>query len=181
MKLKPALLIALFLLGALVTYAQPEEGSDSIPFNFSSRDTAFGVQAEVGGTYLIHDDSIEVHVAKATIYVSEHCPYQGRRTINQLKFGLAVETGSEGRWKIETAGQPIALDLVMIPKEEYSLYDLHFFIPKEKSTDLAKRWFVVEIQTGALDIPQEKNKKGYVYAHSCKDIFLTTESRSSKQ
>jgi hypothetical protein len=170
MKAKVVLLIAFLLLALSVVHAQSGE-SDSKAFHFSSRGTAYGVQGEFEGAYVIHDDSIEVNVAKAVIYVSEHCPYQGRRSINQLKFGLAAEIGPNGRWKIESAAQPIPLQLVMSPKEEYSLHDLYFLIPKERSGDLAKRWFVVEIQTDALDAPQEKNGKGYVYAFSCKDIF----------
>ncbi len=177
---KLLLLIAGLLLGASITYAQAKGESDSKSFHFSSRGTAFGVQGEFEGTYLVHDDSIELNVTKATIYVSEHCSYQGRRSINQLKFGLATETGFDGSWKTESAGPPLALDLVMSPKDEYSLYNLYFFIPKEGSLDLIQHWFVVEIQTDPLDVPQEKNRRGYVFAFSCKDIFLPTGIKKSK-
>ena len=175
MKHKPALLVVFFLMGASVGYAQSLAESVSAPFHFSSRGTAYGVQGEFEGTYLIHAESIEVNVTKATIYVSEHCPYQGRRSINRLKFGLAIETGPEGRWKIET-GQSLVLGLVMSPKEEYELSNLHFLIPKESGIDLTKRWFVAEIQTDALDLPDEKIKSGFVYAFSCKDIFVPLDS-----
>lgn len=181
MKSNVALLIVPLLLGMSVTYAQSAGESDAKPFHFSSRGTAFGVQGEFEGTYLIHDDSVEVNVAKATIYVSEHCPYQGRRGINRLKFGLATEIGPDGRWKIESAGQPLALELVMSPKEEYSLYNLYFLIPKDRSVDLAERWFVVEIQTDPLDVPREKDRRGYVYAFSCKDVFLRTDRKTNNQ
>jgi hypothetical protein len=177
---KLLLLIAGFSLGASITHAQAREESGSKSFHFSSRGTAYGVQGEFEGTYLVHEDSIEVSVTKATIYVSEHCPYQGRRSIKQLKFGLATETGFDGSWKIESAGQPVALDLVMSPKDEYALYNLYFFIPKEGSLDLVPRWFVVEIQTDPLDLPQGNNRRGYVFASSCKDIFLPTEIKKSK-
>jgi hypothetical protein len=177
MKPKLALLLSFLLLAAAVAYAQSEGESNSKSFHFSSRGTGFGVQGEFEGTYIIYDDSIEVKMDKATIYVSEHCPYQGQRSINQLKFGLATERVSDGRWEIESAGQPIILDLLMSPKEEYSLYNLTFSIPKDRNLDLAKRWLIVAIQTDALDVPQEKRKKGYVYAHSCKDIFLPTDDQ----
>jgi hypothetical protein len=177
MKRYAAVLIACFVLGIQGAYAQSDEESGSKPFHFSSRGTSFGVQGEFEGTYVIHQDSIEVTVAKATIYVSENCPYQGRRSINHLKFGLAVELGPDKRWKIETAGQPIPLQLVMSPKDQYSLHDLYFFIPKERNVDLSKRWFVVEIQTDALDVPGEKSGKGYVYAFSWKDIFLPDDRK----
>ncbi len=180
MKYKLAQLIACFLLGASFAYAQSGGESDSKPFHFSSRGTAYGVQGEFEGTFLIRDDSIEVRVAEATIYVSENCPYQGRRGINQLRFGLATETSSDGRWKIESAGQSIALSLVMSPKEEYTLYGLYFSIPKESTIDLTKRWFVVEIETEPLDVLQEKNRRGHVYAFSCKDIFLPPDTEKSE-
>jgi hypothetical protein len=180
MTYKLLLLFAGFLLGASIIHAQARGESDPKSFHFSSRGTASGVQGEFEGTYLAHDDSIEVSVTKATIYVSEHCPYQGRRSINQLRFGLATETGFDGSWKIEGAGLPLALDLVMSPKDEYALYNLYFFIPKKGSLDLVPHWFVVEIQTDPLDLPQEKNGRGYVFASSCKDIFLPTEGKKSK-
>jgi hypothetical protein len=181
--MKPSIgLLILFLLVCLSpAYAQSAGESDPQPFHFSSRGTGYGVQGEFEGTYLIDEDLIEVNVTKATIYVSEHCPYQGRRSINQLKFGLATETDSHDSWKIESAAQPIYLELVMSPKEEYSLYDLHFLIAKESGMDMAKRWLVVEIQTDPLDGPREKNKRGYVYASSCRDVFERGEGKTTKR
>lgn len=67
MKHKLALLVAFFFIGASVAYAQSVGESVSKPFHFSSRGTAFGVQVEFEGTYLIHSESIEVTVTKATI------------------------------------------------------------------------------------------------------------------
>jgi len=58
----------------------------------------------------------------------------------------------------------------MSPREEYTITDLHFSLPKERT--LEKRWFVVEMQEDAVDLPpSDKEKKGYAYAHSCPDIF----------
>ena len=173
MKTKFALLIVLVWLSATATYAQPGQATSAKPFSFSSRQSGFGVQGDFEGTYIIHDDAIEVFVTKATIYVSEHCPYQGRRSINSLKFGLVKYLGPEGRWKIDTFAPPVAVGVLMSPKEEYTLNNLYFVIPKERDADLTQRWFFVEVQTDAIDLPG--NHKGYVYANSRRDIFSRSE------
>ena len=180
MKIKFVFLIVFVFLGATVTNAQPGQAAGAKPFHFSSRQSGFGVQGDFEGTYLIRDYAIEVNVTKATIYVSEHCPYQGRRSINWLKFGLVKDLGSEGRWKIETFAPPVALTLIMSPKEEYSFYNLYFVVPKERDADLTQRWFVAEIQTDAVDLPIENKTKGYVYAHSRRDIFLHSADESKQ-
>jgi hypothetical protein len=139
------------------------------------------VQVELEGAYAIQDDSIAVSVTKATIYVSEHCPYQGPRAINELKFGLGVELNPNGKWKIESAAPPILLALVMSPREEYTLYNSHFLIPKGKDVDLAKRWFVVSIQTDPLEAREKPSGRGYVFANSCKDIFNQPEMTAQRE
>ena len=171
MRLKFTLLIAVFLLTSSLAAAKNSQPSEWKPFNFSSFGSGFGVQAELEGSYLIHDDSIEVKVNKVTLYVSETCPYQGRRSIERLKFGLATEAGAKPKWKLSKAGQPINLALVMSPSDKYSLYDLYFVIPRDTSVDLLNSWFVVEIQTDELDLPVDDRRKGFVFASSCRDIF----------
>ncbi|SRR5260370_12353625 len=129
MKVRFSYAIAFLLITTSSAQSQATVGK---PFHFSSRETAYGVQGELEGTYLIQDDSIAVNVKKMTIYVSEHCPYQGPRAINRLRFGLATEDGPNDRWKIESAAPPTLLTLVMSPKEEYTVYDSYFLIPKER-------------------------------------------------
>lgn len=182
MKLRLRLLIALLLLGTSIASAQSSVDSDAKPLHISSRGTSFGVQGEFEGTYRIYDSSIEVDISKATIYVSEHCPYQGRRSINFMRVNLGVDTPPESKWvwKPESKSQEIPLNLIMSPKEENSFFNLHFSIPKDRETDLSKRWFVVEIQTDAIDAPPIKGR-GYVFAFSCKDIFTKQGSDTLSQ
>ncbi|HEX6626227.1 MAG TPA: hypothetical protein VF064_21095, partial [Pyrinomonadaceae bacterium] len=114
--------------------------------------------------------SIEVYVRKGVLYASEHCPYQGRRRINYIKFGLWNQEAS--KWRVENSAPPLYLHVVLNPREEHLLSDLHFTLPKESTVDLAKRWLVVEIQEDALDAPAEEGRKGYAFVHSCEDIFV---------
>lgn len=181
MRIKLTALVLSLLLGTLAVSAQNAQSSGPRPFHFSSRGTPFGVQVEVEGTFLVRDDSIEVNMAEATLYVSEHCPYQGRRLISHLKFGLAVGTGPNGRWKIESAGEAMPLELIMSPREERPLYNFSTTIPFERGIDLSRRWFVVEIQEDSIDMPDVKERRGYTFAFSCKDIFLSCGSKSSQQ
>ena|SRR5215213_8027312 len=82
------LVFTFLLLGTSAALAQSVAESETRPFHFSSRGSAFGLQGEFEGTYRVNETSIEVYVSKATLYVSEHCPYQGRRQINYIKFAL---------------------------------------------------------------------------------------------
>jgi len=177
--MRPMLRLAFtsLLFGISVAYAQSTGEPEDKPFHISSRETAYGVQGEFEGTYRIYDSSIELYVSKATLYVSEHCPYQGRRGINYIKFGLWNEDAS--KWKVENNALPLYLNVIMRPREEYSLSDLHFSLPKESTIDLAKRWLVVEIQEDTLDEPIESGKKGYAFVHSCKDIFVKSNGNTS--
>ena len=168
------LLIFASLFPGSPAYAQSIDEPEGKPFHISSRGSAFGVQGEFEGTYHITDSSIEIHVSKGTLYVSEHCPYQGRRRINYIKFGL-WNNGASG-WKIENRASPLYLYAVMSPREEHHMSDLHFSLPTEIGLDLSKRGLVVEIQEDALDAPPlERGGKGYAFVRSCMDIFVKRE------
>jgi hypothetical protein len=169
MKSMLKLIFTFLLLGMPATYAQSADGSEARPFHISSRGSAYGVQAEFEGTYQVRISSIEVYVSKAILTVSEHCPYQGRRRINYIKFGLWNQEASN--WRVENSATPLYLYAIMSPREEQSLSDLHFTLPKEITLDLARRWLVVEIQEDALDLPVDSRKAGYSFVHSCADIF----------
>jgi hypothetical protein len=69
------------------------------------------------------------------------------------------------------AGQEFFLEQVMSPGDMHSLGELYFDIPKDNSIDLSKHWLVVQMEDTVLDIPEERRRKGYAFAHSCRDIF----------
>ena len=164
------LIFTFLLLGMSATYAQSADGPKAIPFHISSRGSADGVQGEFEGTYRVYESSIEVYVSKATLSVSDNCPYQGRRRINYLKFGLWNQEAS--KWKVENSATPLYLYAIMSPREEQPLSDLRFSLPRESTLDLVRRWLVVEIQEDALDLPVDSRKTGYSFVHSCPDIFI---------
>jgi hypothetical protein len=167
------------VLGVAAAYAQ-SPGEDK-PFHISSRGSAYGVQGEFEGAYRITGSSVEVYVTKGSLYVSEHCPYQGRRRINYIKFGFGLWNQDASKWRVENSAPPLYLYVDMIPKEEHLLSDLHFSLPIESNIDLAKRWLVVEIQEDALDAPAQEGKKGYAFVHSCEDIFIKRDNDVAEQ
>ena len=173
------LVFTFLVLSVPVTYAQSAGEVEDKPFHISSRGSAYGVQGEFEGTYHITDSSVEVYVSKGALYVSEHCPYQGRRKINYIKFGLWNQEASN--WRVENSAPPLYLHAVMSPKEEHALSDLHFTLPKDSTLDLARRWLVVEIQEETLDAPAEEGKKGYAFVHSCEDIFIKRGNDTAAQ
>lgn len=172
------------LLAGTICSAKGQTSSPEKSFHFSSVGTGFGVQGEFLGTYVIDDDAIRVNVTRAMIYVSEHCPYQGRRGITQISFGLATATSPNGAWKTETTALPTQLGIVMRPKEQQVFYGLYFSIPKKKGIDLSKRWFVVNIEDEILDPPPDKPEfsgRGSCFAHSCKNIFAESEDKAMRE
>ena len=163
---------------ALLMLSQPADADargarrqQRAPFKISSLGSPFGVQVEVVGTYVVNEHYVEVSVDRALVYVSERCPYQGRRFVTTLAVGLATTT-PRGRWEIENRSLPLPVERVLSPREEYRLAGLHFQIPRSAGTDLSKRWLVVETEELALDVPDnERDEKGYAFAHSRRDLF----------
>ena len=178
MKSTLKVIVTLLLLGISSVYAQSVDESEATPFHISSRGSAFGVQGEFAGTYRVSDSSIEVYVSKATLYVSEHCPYQGRRRINYITLGLWNQEASQSR--LANRAEALHLYVVMSPREEHVMSDLRFSLPMDSTVDLAKRLLVVEIQEDTLDGPAQSGK-GYAYVHSCPDIFVKKPHSATDQ
>ena len=169
--------LALAAAAALLAASLPAESrargarQQGVPFNISSRGSAFGVQVGVVGTYTVNETHVEVSVERVLIYVSEHCPYQGRRFVNTLTVGLAKKS-PRGGWEFENRGLPVFVEQVLSPREEHGLAGLHFRIPRSANTDLSQRWLVVETEELDLDAPDEdRGVKGYAFAHSRRDLF----------
>lgn len=170
---------ALAAVAALLLASQPSETRARVAqeqpqsFAISSLGTAFAVQVSVVGTYNVSENYVDVHVERLFIRVSEHCPYQGRRFVNTIVVGLAT-TSKRGGWEIENRSLPVFVEHVMGPREEHRLVNLHFRIPRNEGTDISKRWLVVATEEMALDVPdQEKDEKGYAFAHSCRHLFAS--------
>jgi hypothetical protein len=170
-------LVLLLLLGMSPAVAQSTDEREAKPFHITSRGTAYGVQGEFEGTYRVSDSSIDVYVSKATLYVSDHPPYQGRRRINSFTFGLWNEEATG--WKNENRAPPIYVYVVMNPREEHLMFDLRFSLPVESSLDLTKRSLVVEIQEDTLDAPLKGS--GYAFVHGCPNMFVQERSTSKHQ
>src|ERR1700724_1221031 len=69
--------------------------------------------------------------SKGALYVSEHCPYPGRRRINYIKFGLWNDDAA--KWRVENSAPPLYLYAIMSPREELATSDLDFSLPKESA------------------------------------------------
>lgn len=170
---------ALAAAALLLLVSQPSETRAQVaqeqqrpkPFVISSLGTAFGVQVAVVGTYTVGEKHVDVYVERLLIRVSEHCPYQGRRFVNTLLFGLGT-TGKRGGWEMENRSLPVFVERVMAPREEHRLVGLRFQIPRNEGADLSKRWLAVEIEETSLDVPDgDPDAKGYHFAHSCRTLF----------
>ena len=168
---------ALSAVAALLLLAQAADASAggalrrTGTFKVSSLSSPFGVQVEVEGTYTANEDYVEVNVDRALIYVSERCPYQGRRFVTTLSVGLGAPS-PRGSWEMENRSLPVVVEQVLRPREEYRLAGLHLQIPRSEGADLTKRWLVVETEELDLDAPEpERDVKGYAFAHSRKCVF----------
>lgn len=161
---------AVLLLFAARPADAQEAKRENVPFIVSSLGTAFGVQVKVESTYTVYDTYVEVNVGRAFVYVSDHCPYKGRRFVNTILVGLATKAQGGG-WRVENRSLPVFVEQVMSPAEEYGLADLSFRIPRSAKTDLRERWLVVEVEELDIDAPDEREVKGYAFAHSRRDLF----------
>ena len=176
-----SLLIALVLLSCSAsalaqevpeTLAQDVSKPVAVPFRFSSFDTPFAMQGDFEGEYRVLPDSIEVRLTKASVRISLHCPYKGRREFAALRFVLASHK-PDGKWDMVFKSPKLPVGWIMKPGDEYTFEgDLHLSIPKEPTTDLSKHWFVAQMDDMVLDLPgDEARRPGYALAMSCKDIF----------
>ena len=150
--------------------AQGGVSPEARPFAVSSLNTGFATQGDFEGEYRVYADRIELKVTRANIYLSEHCPYKGLRLLSAVKFGLAKGIDG-GRWKMLDAGREFLHEQVMRPGDTYDLGELYFDIPRDGSLDLSKQWLVVQMEEYALDIPEERHRPGFAFAHSRRDIF----------
>ncbi|MGH9941540.1 MAG: hypothetical protein ACRD9R_04165 [Pyrinomonadaceae bacterium] len=168
--------LALFILLAISPMARAQDAGspEARRFSISSLNSAFGVQGDFEGEYRVYPGRIELKLTKANIHVSEHCPYKGRRLLSALKFGLAKSIDAE-QWDIADAGPDLLLGQVSSPGDVYRVGEFYFHIPRDDSADLSKRWLVAQIEDTALDVPEAKRRKGYAFAHSCRDIFTPTK------
>jgi hypothetical protein len=167
--------LTLVILLTVFSFAKAQNfgGLETYSLKISSLNTAFATQGDFEGEYRIFPDRIELKLTKAEIYLSDKCPYKGRRRLSSLKFGLATNTEGK-RWNISYTGQELFLNQIMYPKDLYSLGELYFIIPIDNSVDLSKHWFVAEVEESLLDVGVER--KGYAYAHSYKDVFRRNKS-----
>lgn len=169
------LVFTLIAIAFLATPAQvaPGPAPDARPFRISSIGTAFGVQTQVDGEYVIEADRIRLRITRAEILVSEHCPYKGRRQLSKLRIDLATRV--EGRsWKSNQKGQTLLLNNVMGPGEKFEFNEVYLDIPLDAGTDLSKHWMVLMIEEVSLDLPELpdlQDRKGYSFAHSACDVF----------
>ena len=164
--------LALMILLMVSPLALAQSGdSESHSFVITSLNSAFGVQGVFEGEYRVLANRIQINLKKAEIRISENCPYQGRRLISSVKFGLAVST-EDNRWKIARAsGNEYRPRRIMFPGDTYDLGTLYFEIPLEETDDLTKHWLVVQMEDNALDA-QDEERAGYAFAHTCRDIFV---------
>jgi hypothetical protein len=168
---------ALAAVATLLVASQPAESRargarrQNVPFTISSLGSPFGVQVQLAGAYTVNEKYVEVNVERALVYVSEHCPYQGRRLVNTLLVGLATRS-PRGGWEMESRSLPVFVEQVLSPRDEHRLAGLQFRIPRNAKTDLRGRWLAVEAEEISLDgTDEDGGVKGYAFAHSRRDLF----------
>jgi hypothetical protein len=164
------LLAILFALG--VTGAQAQNVADPstrVYFSVSSVKSPFALAGTFEGVYRIRDNSVEITVSSAAVYLRGYGSYQGRRELSFINVGLASINGS-GKWAVISHARAIPIGETMMPGDKYLADKLRFSIPKEGSVDLTRCWLVVEMGELALDSSDE-DRVGYAFAHSDRNIF----------
>ena len=171
--------ITLFVLCQPAARAQQvvAEG-EAVPFHISSLDTGFAMQGDFEGEYTVHRGSVKVRLKKALVRIATHCPYKGYREFQAIRFALATANPETGKWDMAFKSQKYHVGKVMLPGDEHRFDGVEFVIPKEAATDLAKHWFVVQMDDLVFEHPTKKEpSQGYAFADSCQDIFVKKTGR----
>jgi serine/threonine protein kinase len=158
----------------------PSQNNQAIPFHISSKDDQFF--AFVGtfeGQYRVYPTVIEVTVKKAVIELRDNSPYKGRRKLISAKFGLGGNIPTGG-WNIANQSNSLPVNRVMKPGDTYTFTSTRFLIPKTSSTELLKRWLIVEMESTTLDSQSARTSRGFTYAHSQRDIFSPLYTKTSQ-
>lgn len=169
----------LTLSATVVAEAQTSSESSPVPFSISSVNTPFAFAGNFAGEYRLKDDSIEVTLSNAEIFLRDNCPYKGRRMLSFINLSLATPTPS-GKWTVVNHARAIPLGETMKPGDKYVATKLRFSIPLDSNVDLAKCWLVVEMGELALDSERE-DKVGYAFAQSGRDIFAGLLAKAAKK
>jgi len=145
------------------------DSNKAVPFRISSMNgTGFAMVGTFNGNYYVYPDFIKVSVTKGTIYLRDSAPYKGHSELNSVTFELGGNT-PQG-WDTVNKSQSIPVNKVMKPGDTYTFNDTHFFIPRKGSTELSKRWFIVQMESTTLD-GEYAGVLGHAYAHSRRTIF----------
>ncbi len=145
------------------------DSNKAVPFRISSMNgSVFAMVGTSDGNYHVYPDFIKVTVTKGTIYLRDNVRYKGRRELNSVTFRLGANT-PQG-WDTVNKSQSIPVNKVMKPGDTYTFNDITFFIPRKGSTDLSKRWFIVQMEETTLD-GEYAGVLGHTYAHSRRTIF----------
>lgn len=166
---------------ALQTFAQAQTASESSPvtFNISSVKTAFALAGNFEGEYRLKDDSIQITLSNAEIFLRDNCPYKGRRMLSFINVALMTMDAS-GKRTVLNHAFAIPLGETMKPGDKYVANKLRFSIPRDSNVDLTKCWLVVEMGELSLDSDRE-DKVGYAFAQSERDIFAGLLANAAKK
>lgn len=167
---KTFLAVAVLLLAPLPAWGQDGGAPEARWFGVSSVNSVFAMQGYFEGEYTVHPGGVELKLRRADVRVGEHCPYKGRRALSSVRFGLATAAG-DGRWRVAYWGQEFPTWQVLSPGDRHSLGELYFYIPVDDSADLSRHWLVVQMGDEVLDIPEERRREGYAFAHGPKGMF----------
>jgi hypothetical protein len=152
--------------------AQTVAEYEPIPFHISSLDTAFAMQGDFEGEYVVYPEGVSVRLTKALVRIGTNCAYKGARELRAISFAL-VTLNDEGRWKMDLRSLKYVVARVMRPGDEYRFDGVEFFIPKKLTTDLSKHWFVVQMDDWTRDVHEgDEPSEGFAFANSCRDIFV---------
>lgn len=171
-------LLILFMLSATVIRAQ--DASESLRFSISSVKSPFAMAGTFEGEYLIRDNSVEVTISSASVYLRNYGSYQGRRELAFINVALASINVSGG-WKVVSHARAIPVGETLRPGDMHLVAEkMRFSIPKESSVDLSNCWLLVEMGELTLDTNAE-GRVGYAFAHSARNIFSPVLARAARK
>lgn len=115
------------------------------PFRMSSLHATYPLVAELRGTYVVGENSIEVNVAEGQLRSHLSDDYGVRGTLRNLALRVSLGAPTPTGWALDTLGTQDAVADSLLTESSVKFGNLRFVLPIAPSVSLNERWLVFQL------------------------------------